>query len=73
MTAKFYTSDSPCRRCNGTERYKNTALRGQCTGCVRDDEGEKRARAYVLDSDAPLQPSQEADIEFPLIWDEDDL
>jgi hypothetical protein len=44
----FYQSDSPCRRCNGTLRYKNTAKKGACASCVTAEEGESYARNYIL-------------------------
>lgn len=75
MSVRFYTSDSPCRRCNGTERYRNTSLRGQCTGCARADDSERRARVFVAkiqpdalyDADGVEKGCDEADL--PLIFE----
>ncbi len=68
----YYTSDSPCRRCNGTLRYRNTKHKGQCANCVSCDEEEQRARNWVVKSPETLTPDDEDPEEEMLIegWDE---
>lgn len=51
--ATYYTSDSPCRRCNGTLRYRTpVSVKGKCSNCVKDDEDEdeRRGRNWMLAS-----------------------
>lgn len=44
----FYDSDTPCRRCSSTLRYRNTVHKGQCSACVDGDEAERRAKNWVI-------------------------
>lgn len=45
---EYYESDSPCRRCNGTLRYRNTVHKGKCADCVSGDDDERRVRNWIL-------------------------
>ncbi len=46
----YYESDSPCRRCNGTLRYKNTKHKGKCVSCTGDLDADEWARGWVEDT-----------------------
>ncbi len=46
----YYESDSPCRRCNGTTRYRNTIHKGKCADCVKGDEDERRGKNWMIAS-----------------------
>ncbi len=49
----YYESDSPCRRCNGTLRYRNTEAKGKCVVCVVDADRDQQLRSYILTSPKP--------------------
>lgn len=44
---RFYESDSPCRKCGGCTRYRNTKLKGQCANCVSDKSKDNWAKSWV--------------------------
>ena len=46
----YYTSDSPCRKCSSTVRYRNTMHKGACADCVRVAAEARIERAEI----APL-------------------
>ncbi len=73
MTPVYYTSDSPCRRCNGTLRYRSPPThKGKCASCVACEVAEKKARTWVEAADTPLTPDDEDPEDEMLIegWDE---
>ncbi len=59
----YYESDSPCRRCNGVTRYRNTSHKGQCAGCVTDEERDRRATHWVRTTRATTPSLSESDNE----------
>lgn len=69
----YYTSDSMCRRCNGTQRYRSPpGLKGKCASCVSCEEAERKARDWVAKTPGTLTPDDEDPVEEMLIegWDE---
>ncbi len=69
----YYTSDSPCRRCNGTQRYRSPpALKGKCASCVSCEAAEKKAKEWMTKARTVLTPDDEDPVEEMLIegWDE---
>ena len=72
MTVAYYTSDSPCRRCNGTQRYRSPpSHKGKCACCVTCEEAERKARKWVVGADLPLTPDDEDPEDEMLVegWD----
>ncbi len=68
----YYTSDSCCRRCNGTQRYRSPpALKGKCASCVSCDEAEIRTKKWISETPETLTPDDEDPTEEMLIegWD----
>jgi hypothetical protein len=73
VTPCYYESDSPCRRCNGSTRYRSPPnLKGKCASCVACDAAERAARDWVAKAPETLTPDDEDPAEEMLIegWDE---
>jgi hypothetical protein len=72
MSASFYTSDSPCRRCNGTQRFRNTSKKGQCASCVKGDEGERKAKSFIVEAREMSSEDDPDTIELPFVLEVDE-
>ncbi len=72
MTVAYYVSDAPCRRCNGTLRYKTGPQKGKCASCVACDVAEKRAKEWLVTAPETLTPDDEDPVDEMLVegWDE---
>jgi hypothetical protein len=48
---EYYESDSPCRKCAGTMRYRSPKeKRGQCVSCEEEAEQRRFLRNYMVTS-----------------------
>ncbi len=69
MTApRFYESDSPCRKCSGSLRYRNTEHKGKCVACAGDIDADEWARGWVEET-----RKADSDIGDDIYDDRDDI
>jgi hypothetical protein len=49
----YYQSDSPCRKCNGSLRFRNTVFKGRCAQCVSAEELDNWAKRWLRTTPDP--------------------